>query len=1775
MKNATQQRFISRPLALEISRMFRPGAAAAAWLAMPFALAAPQGGAVTAGQAAIAQNGNTTTITQATQRAAIDWRSFNVGSNEAVNFVQPNSSSAVLNRVVGSEASVIFGRITANGQVYLINPNGILFGRTAQVDVGALTATTSNIGNADFMAGRMHFSQPGKPGAQVENQGSITVGEGGFAALVGRGVVNSGVINARLGKVALAGGDAFVLDLYGDKLVNLIVDPAAMNSLADAHGNPLAASVDHSGQIVAEGGRVQLSVATVRQLVDNLINVSGVIRATSFTQSPGQISLLGDANTRVAVNGTLDTSGQVGGRIEVTGRDVALQPGAVLAATGGAGSIAVGGDWQGQGGLAHAEQVNVASGALIDASAGAQGQGGTVALWSTDSTQFAGRIEARGGSVGGAGGQVEVSSKGRLGFMGDVNVFAANGPQGSLLLDPLNLHIGTVTSGDSEIAAEQIRFFLTRGASVSLSADQNVVVDAEVNGLVAGGGVSGGGLSLTAGNNLTVNESIVLNNGALHLTATNGTLSQADGTVLYTGSGAANLTGGAGVNLGQVLSGGAVDIRSANGTVNVRNALVSASANGSAAPLASLNVDGAGAVSLNGALVQGNASVRSRNAGVSLATAVIQSNTGNVQVNAGTVITTAVSNIGLVSGGTVSATAAQAIDLGAVISTGTASLTSTNSGVTVRQAITGGGTSATGGLTVNAAGNVTLAGVNAGAGGINITTSSGDITSQGLSAGEGGLLSAGGVTLRANAGQAGTTGARLSLQATAGDVLIDGNSGVNVATLLGRSTVTLTAGAGGVVVAAPIAADAGSVNASTTTRPTSITVTARDAIDLSGAVAGSGGINIDSTAGSVTLRNSSLFSEGAVTVAATGALTLNNGAGIATTTGNGSVSLISRGSTITLGDAGIRAAGDAANITLTSQGNLAVNGDIQTRSGAINLRSTQGTVRVLASYFDPEATPDPVLDATQNATLDAGADTTRSTITVRGAGDVEVGEMIAYNRVQITSDTGNVTLKRGLGGNTEGSFGGNDVLLNTGYVDHARGYLTQYRPNVGRLIIEAPNGSVELNGLNLDGNASPTDTTVGLSVTAGRRIVSNNEIAVNKGDIELTGGSTQATDGVYLGSSVYSRGWDSVGANGARGGGDDQKIGYGIRINGRVLGLFDNTDEMAQLPINTFLVSWTEGTTARQERVDAQGFMVDATGVRLQGQDGSFQVVGYRADASPGGFPAQNDMRVYTVDADARLPSGIQVLTVQGLPERTTTGGAPLSIQQEIAKIEIANNVANYQDRNLGATPPVDNRGTLVPATTSLAGQNRDIVIGSQTIAGVANATPHSPIRIAGFSPTLTTLRQTPVESTASSPDVIAATSGIGLKLLGYEEAGDVSSTIWADRLQLTGGLNGAFFGLPGGVVGSLPVRGSFMVEDFPATAVRTYIENGSTVTQRIQTSSDVGGLATYHFSFEPGSSQTVRLTSIDLSGTTTATLPALPAGATLVSNWVISGLRSQGELAGFRMVNPELSVAGTASGVDLRGSLYPAVAAAPANSNLQSGANISPAYRLLIPNYAQRNGGSVEIISPTGSFYTQGYQLQNVLADSTTTSASLPQTAPGTRVFVYDGVINAANGNHVVDFNSGSALPPLTGITGFNNSTVGFAGVGAGFGALVGGTTAATGSGGAMGQGVGGVTIPGSQSGVGAAPSFDDRTAQDAGGSGPVEGATGSQPGAGDVFFSSRPAAQADLGRGGAVPGSAVNVFKRSYKVATASSGTVCAPDAVQQKPAEGTPVRECPAAK
>src|SRR5689334_17736864 len=194
------------------------------------AQAAPTGGEVLAGNATITSSPGNTTIHQSSQNAALTWQSFDIGAGESVQFVQPNGQSVALNRVLGPDPSNILGNLSSNGKVFLLNPNGVLFGKSAQVSVGGLVASTASMSVDDFMAGR--YKLTGASDASIVNQGSIEAHEGGYVALLGANVSNQGTVVAKLGTVALASGSAFTLDVAGDGLLNVSVDAGAVGALA-------------------------------------------------------------------------------------------------------------------------------------------------------------------------------------------------------------------------------------------------------------------------------------------------------------------------------------------------------------------------------------------------------------------------------------------------------------------------------------------------------------------------------------------------------------------------------------------------------------------------------------------------------------------------------------------------------------------------------------------------------------------------------------------------------------------------------------------------------------------------------------------------------------------------------------------------------------------------------------------------------------------------------------------------------------------------------------------------------------------------------------------------------------------------------------------------------------------------------------------------------------------------------------------------------------------------------------------------------------------------------------------------------------------------------------------------------------------------------------------------------------------------------------------------------------------------------------------------------
>lgn len=522
--------------------------------------AAPEDGVVRAGSATITGGGVHTRIDQSGNRAVIDWRSFSIGASERVQFVQPSATAAILNRVTGGQVSALSGRLDANGQVFLVNPNGIVIGKGGQVDVGSFIATTSNIANDHFMSGRLVFDQPGKAGAGIVNEGSISAAQGGLVALVAPHVRNDGLIQARLGRVRLGAAESFTIDLYGDQLVNLALSEAHVGQLSNADGLPVQSLIGQAGNIVA-GDTVLVTAATARSVLDQLINMSGTIRAETAVQDGGRIVLLGEGGT-VKVGGSLDASGLQGGRIDVLGSDLLLASTARLNADGvnGGGTIHAGGAYQGGGVTYRARTTQVDAGALLTANATTAGAGGEVVVWADGHTSFAGTVEAKGGSHSGSGGRLEVSGKGTLDLSGMADASAVRGTNGSLLLDPAYLNIGATE-------AALINRILRTGTSTSFQAD----VDININAVIDGRGplgVSGGGVTLTAGNDININDFVVTHNGAINLTTGQGSINVAAGKAVYAGSAPISVSTGDDLSVGPLLTSGLLSLHSRTGSIS-------------------------------------------------------------------------------------------------------------------------------------------------------------------------------------------------------------------------------------------------------------------------------------------------------------------------------------------------------------------------------------------------------------------------------------------------------------------------------------------------------------------------------------------------------------------------------------------------------------------------------------------------------------------------------------------------------------------------------------------------------------------------------------------------------------------------------------------------------------------------------------------------------------------------------------------------------------------------------------------------------------------------------------------------------------------------------------------------------------------------------------------------------------------------------------------------------------------------------------------------------
>ena len=408
--------------------------------------------------------GSQAQIQQLTDKAIVDWQSFSIGASESLRILQPGQLSVLLNRVTGGDPSLILGSLTANGQVFLINPGGILFGPNSSVNVGGLVASTLNITDQDFLAGKYDFSAvSGQDLAAVVNQGRIEITNGGYAVLIGPTVLNEGTIIARAGNVVLAGGEQATLNLDGQDLVHY--------ALKEKVGE----------------GTVLLAPGMLSDTMADIFGVNPSLRADSLVRLPdGSVKMLRSSGTTVQA-GTVNvdgTDGQKAGSIALDSTDVTIVGRDSVTTASGHGKLSSGGEilvLSSMDGLETSRGfTDVQSGALLSVAGGQSGDGGFV----------------------------EVSGDG-VNLLGEVDLSATDGAVGTFLLDPV---VVTIVDGNNAPTSNPAtanttigdQWFSTLTGDLVLQSTGDIIFDASAPGGVAGDGQNvvafGNDLTLQAGN---------------------------------------------------------------------------------------------------------------------------------------------------------------------------------------------------------------------------------------------------------------------------------------------------------------------------------------------------------------------------------------------------------------------------------------------------------------------------------------------------------------------------------------------------------------------------------------------------------------------------------------------------------------------------------------------------------------------------------------------------------------------------------------------------------------------------------------------------------------------------------------------------------------------------------------------------------------------------------------------------------------------------------------------------------------------------------------------------------------------------------------------------------------------------------------------------------------------------------------------------------------------------------------------------------------------------
>lgn len=478
--------------------------------------------------ASITTSGNVMTIKTLANRTVFGWDNHDIGAGYGVNYIQPTASSWVLSKVNSPDPTTIYGSLTSNGGVWLINKSGILVGNGARIDVAGFIGSTLNVSDANFLAGKLKFdATPGAGGVTVEQGAKITTPSGGSVYLVAPNVSNAGIITTPKGETILAAGETVELIDTGT--------PGVKVEITGAVGN-----ATNLGEIYAEAGRIGIAGVLVKN--------SGTLNASSVVNEGGRVFLKASQDAYVDGNGRIVTTGTKGGQVEVLGNRVAIAGNASIDASGdfGGGEVLIGGDYQGKNpDVQNAKATYFGPNASLKADARVKGNGGKVIVWADDATRAYGTISARGGAQGGNGGFIETSG-GWLDTVGiKVSAAAPHGKSGTWLLDPYDIEVvasgnyidnddsglpgeivyfgGPDGGGASKIAASTIVGQLNSGTSVildthrdngnSLTGPDNgdITVNAAINKTLGGDAT----LWLKADRSIIINEAITSTSGAL------------------------------------------------------------------------------------------------------------------------------------------------------------------------------------------------------------------------------------------------------------------------------------------------------------------------------------------------------------------------------------------------------------------------------------------------------------------------------------------------------------------------------------------------------------------------------------------------------------------------------------------------------------------------------------------------------------------------------------------------------------------------------------------------------------------------------------------------------------------------------------------------------------------------------------------------------------------------------------------------------------------------------------------------------------------------------------------------------------------------------------------------------------------------------------------------------------------------------------------------------------------------------------------------------------